>query len=88
MSDLIARLAKPLLSGLAALLLVSGCASTNNPRDPLEPINRAIYQVNDVLDKALMKPIATVYKTVIPRTRAHRRDQFLQQPLRHPDRAE
>jgi phospholipid-binding lipoprotein MlaA len=66
MSDLIARLAKPLLSGLAALLLVSGCASTNNPRDPFEPVNRGIYQVNDVLDKAIMKPVATVYKTVIP----------------------
>ena len=66
MSTLIARLAKPLIAGLAVLLLVSGCASTNNPRDPFEPINRGIYQFNDVLDKAIMKPVATVYKTVLP----------------------
>ena len=59
-------LRKPLLSGFVALLLVSGCASTNNPRDPLEPINRAVYQVNDTLDKVVMKPVATVYKTVLP----------------------
>ena len=55
-----------LLSGLAVLLLLSGCASTNNPRDPLEPLNRAVYQVNDALDKVIMKPVATVYKTVLP----------------------
>jgi phospholipid-binding lipoprotein MlaA len=66
MSTLIARLRAPLLSGLALLLLLSGCASTNNPRDPLEPLNRAMYQVNDALDKVVMKPVATVYKTVLP----------------------
>ncbi len=66
MSKLTALLRKPLLSGLVALMLVSGCASTNNPRDPLEPVNRAIYQVNDTLDKVIMKPVATVYKTVLP----------------------
>jgi phospholipid-binding lipoprotein MlaA len=66
MSKLIARLRAPLLSGLALLLLLSGCASTNNPRDPLEPLNRAIYQANDALDKVIMKPVATAYKTVLP----------------------
>ena len=52
--------------GLALLMLLGGCASTNNPRDPLEPMNRVIYKVNDGLDKVVMKPVATVYKTVIP----------------------
>jgi len=66
MSMFIARLRSPLLSGLALLMLLSGCASTNNPRDPLEPLNRAVYQVNDALDKVIMKPVATVYKTVLP----------------------
>ena len=66
MSNLIARLRISLLSGLAVLLFLSGCASTNNPRDPLEPLNRAVYQVNDALDKVVMKPVATVYKTVLP----------------------
>ena len=48
------------------LLLLTGCASTNNPRDPLEPINRVVYQFNDGLDRALIKPMATVYKSVLP----------------------
>lgn len=48
------------------LLLLTGCASTNNPRDPLEPMNRAVYQFNDGLDKVLLKPVATVYKSVVP----------------------
>ena len=55
-----------LLVGLFSLALLSGCASTNNPRDPLEPLNRAIYTVNDGLDRAIMKPVATAYKAVLP----------------------
>jgi phospholipid-binding lipoprotein MlaA len=51
---------------LLLLMVFGGCASTNNPRDPLEPLNRAMYQVNDGLDKVVMKPVATVYKTVLP----------------------
>jgi len=66
MSMLIQSLRAPLLAGLAILMFLSGCASTNNPRDPLEPLNRAVYQVNDALDKVVMKPVATVYKTVLP----------------------
>jgi phospholipid-binding lipoprotein MlaA len=61
-----ARLRTTLLLGLLSLVLLGGCASTKNPRDPLEPVNRAIYQVNDVLDKVVLKPTATVYKTVLP----------------------
>ena len=52
--------------GLLSLALFSGCASTNNPRDPLEPLNRAVYQFNDGLDKVVMKPVATVYREVLP----------------------
>ncbi len=55
-----------LILSLVSLTLLSGCASTNNPRDPLEPFNRAIYTVNDGLDKVIMKPVATVYKTILP----------------------
>src|SRR3954469_4668205 len=57
---------KSAFSCLMLLFLLGGCASTNNPRDPLEPFNRAMYTVNDSLDKAVMKPVATVYRTVIP----------------------
>ena len=55
------------------LLLISlalgGCASTQrekNPQDPLEPFNRSVYKFNDAVDKAVLKPVAKGYNTVIP----------------------
>jgi phospholipid-binding lipoprotein MlaA len=62
----LATLLKPLALGLLTIALLGGCASTNNPRDPLEPFNRAVYTVNDGLDKIVMKPVATVYRAVLP----------------------
>ena len=56
-------LARTLL--LAAVLSVGGCATTNgggDPRDPWEPVNRAVYKFNDVFDEALAKPVATAYR--------------------------
>ncbi|MBI2313777.1 MAG: VacJ family lipoprotein [Betaproteobacteria bacterium] len=46
-------------------LVLSGCA-TQNRRDPLEPLNRGIYQFNDAFDKALAKPVAQAYDAVVP----------------------
>jgi phospholipid-binding lipoprotein MlaA len=66
MTSFAARLRMSLLPGLLFLLLLGGCASTNNPRDPLEPVNRVIYHLNDGLDKVVMKPVATAYKGVLP----------------------
>lgn len=66
MTSFAARLRTPVLLGLLSLMLLGGCASTKNPRDPLEPLNRAIYHFNDGLDKVVMKPVATVYKGVLP----------------------
>ena len=56
-----------LIAALFALLLagVSGCA-TNNPRDPLEPMNRGIYAFNDGLDTVILKPVAQGYRAVLP----------------------
>jgi len=53
---------------LLVLLLLSGCATgpNANPRDPLEPFNRGVYRFNDALDKAVLKPVATAYRDVLP----------------------
>lgn len=56
-----------LASALASLVLLSGCASTGNPRDPLEPINRGIYTFNDAVDTTLLKPAAELYRGLVPR---------------------
>jgi len=46
-------------------LMVAGCA-TKDPRDPLEPMNRVIYKINDGLDKVIIKPVAQVYQGILP----------------------
>ncbi len=53
---------------LAAVTLVSGCASGPyaDPRDPLEPFNRGVYNFNDGLDRAVLKPVAQAYVDVVP----------------------
>ena len=50
---------------LFASLILSACASTN-PQDPLERVNRSIYQFNDTVDKAIFKPVAKAYDSVTP----------------------
>ncbi|MES2547338.1 MAG: VacJ family lipoprotein [Pseudomonadota bacterium] len=50
--------------GCLLAILVTGCATTN--KDPLEGINRGVYKFNDVADRAIIKPVATVYKKVTP----------------------
>ncbi len=54
----------------AAVSLLVGCASTNAlPRDDidsLESYNRAMFAFNDAVDKAVFKPVAKVYRRVLP----------------------
>ena len=51
---------------LFASLALGGCASTHhNPKDPFESFNRGVYQFNDALDKAIVKPAAKGYNTVM-----------------------
>ena len=50
---------------VASLALLSACATQAN-KDPLEGMNRGIYKFNDVADKALIKPVASVYQTITP----------------------
>lgn len=53
---------------VASALLVSGCATTseNGVNDPFEGYNRAMFKFNDVLDRAVVKPVAKGYDTVVP----------------------
>jgi phospholipid-binding lipoprotein MlaA len=51
------------------LLLTAGCANTppyEEPSDPLEPVNRVIYRFNDVVDRAVFKPVAKGYQKITP----------------------
>ena len=62
-----ARLLTALL--LAATLAgLQGCATTpgRDPRDPLEPMNREVTKFNEGVDRALLKPVATVYRNHVP----------------------
>jgi len=55
------------LSLLAALVGLGGCATTGgSPGDPLEGYNRAMFGFNEGVDKAIIKPLASGYKTVMP----------------------
>jgi len=60
------------LAALAvAALLAGGCASTGNPKDPLEGFNRAMFALNDDLDKIVIKPAAQGYQAVLPELVRH-----------------
>jgi phospholipid-binding lipoprotein MlaA len=57
-----------LIAGALALAAAAGCASTGerDPRDPLEPFNRAVYRFNEGLDEAVARPVATAYRDAVP----------------------
>jgi phospholipid-binding lipoprotein MlaA len=56
----------PRLLAAGALALLAGCAATPSKVDPLEPMNRALYKVHDVLDTNIVKPVAEGYVSVVP----------------------
>ena len=47
-------------------MLLSGCATSANPKDPFEKFNRAVFTFNDAVDRTALKPAATAYKNVTP----------------------
>lgn len=51
----------PFLALLALLLLLSGCATTENRYDPLEGLNRSTESLNNTVDQYTLKPIAEAY---------------------------
>ena len=62
-------------AALVAVLFLAGCASTGPAaedaaagaaNDPLEPFNRAIFKVNDVLDRGFLRPVSRGYEYLTP----------------------
>jgi phospholipid-binding lipoprotein MlaA len=54
---------------MAGLVMLQACATVAYPdrRDPIEPFNRAVFGFNDVVDRVLIKPVATVYRDAAPK---------------------
>jgi phospholipid-binding lipoprotein MlaA len=65
--------ARAFLLAMLALLLLGGCASTprttedRSPYDPFEPLNRKVFAFNMAVDRALLRPVARGYDSVMPR---------------------
>lgn len=57
---------KSVAVALVAASLLSGCASSGNPKDPIEGFNRAMFAFNEGLDSVIIKPVATGYEAVLP----------------------
>lgn len=49
-----------------ATVLLGGCATSGNPKDPIEGFNRAMYSFNEGLDTVAIKPLAKGYDAVLP----------------------
>ena len=53
---------------LCLTLVAAGCATApaSSARDPFEGFNRSVYQFNEKLDEAVVKPVAETYQKVTP----------------------
>ena len=51
---------------IVATLMLGGCATQGNPKDPIEGFNRAVFAINDGIDQAAIKPVAKGYDAVAP----------------------
>ena len=65
LTSLIRNAAVPL--SVSVVIVLSGCAtvpadSGSDPRDPIESFNRQVFEFNDIVDRALLKPIAEAYE--------------------------
>jgi phospholipid-binding lipoprotein MlaA len=57
----------PVCAGLVvAGMLLSACAAAPNKDDPFEPWNRAMYEVHQAVDGAVIKPVAQAYVAYVP----------------------
>jgi phospholipid-binding lipoprotein MlaA len=49
-----------------ATALLAGCATTQSKVDPFEPFNRTMFQVHEVVDGNVVKPVAEAYVKYTP----------------------
>ena len=49
---------------IVIVLVLSGCSV--QPNDPIEPVNKAMYKVNEGTDYLIFKPITWLYNGFIP----------------------
>lgn len=68
----------PLLAAALIVIGLSGCATrppVSDPEalaeydannDPMEPLNRGLYEVNNAIDAVALRPAAVVYRTLVP----------------------
>lgn len=56
------------VTALCAATFLAGCASGPNRTagDPLEPMNRVVFKVNDAVDRTIAVPVAKGYQKVTP----------------------
>lgn len=78
MKNALSRIPSILAVSLLATSLLAGCATPpaatdkeamaeyEQANDPGEPTNRVIFQVNQGLDKGVIKPVAQGYRAVVP----------------------
>jgi phospholipid-binding lipoprotein MlaA len=64
------KISRTYLLGLM-LVISGGCASSSAVQeqdawDPIEPVNRAIFKVNDIGDRYLLRPVAVGYERGLP----------------------
>ena len=67
LSEMILR-RRPLLA-LALAAALGGCATMQQPGevyDPIEPVNRAVFSFNMVLDRFILEPVARGYRFITP----------------------
>src|ERR1700681_1690198 len=59
------------VAALALCIALAGCAAMpgghHEPSDdPLEPLNRVVLDTNTALDNAFIKPMAEIYRQIVP----------------------
>ena len=63
------RLAAAIPLSLVLAVSGAGCATVQGPPDPQDPwegFNRSMFELNQTLDKALIRPVAELYQKVTP----------------------